>query len=251
MANVSMRRRYWALRSDPRFLRMLRRIVPRPALWPSAPLLLRSCLPGHGPLSERVPWMTLGAIEWLEGWLDHDKSVFEYGSGGSTLFLGQRAGRVWSVEHDAGWYAVVSEVLAREGHAGIALTLAEPEPRPAGVDARQYGPDRYGSRNPKRQGQWFERYVRTIDARPLASLDLVVVDGASRPACIAHALARIRPGGYLLLDNAERERYRTATDTLLGRFPRRDFIGTGPGRPEVWTTSVWRITGMPGTARTA
>ncbi len=53
----------------------------------------------------------------------------------------------------------------------------------------------------------FEKYVRSIDRFIDKSLDLVIIDGRARLSCITHALKKIRPGGYLMLDDSERERY--------------------------------------------
>jgi hypothetical protein len=36
------------------------------------------------------------------------------------------------------------------------------------------------------------------------SLDLIIVDGHYRDTCIRHAARKLTPGGYLLVDDAER-----------------------------------------------
>lgn len=37
--------------------------------------------------------------------------------------------------------------------------------------------------------------------------DIVLVDGRSRPSCLFHSLNKVKKGGLLVLDNAEREYY--------------------------------------------
>jgi predicted O-methyltransferase YrrM len=231
---------YWALRSDRRILSWPMVVCRDPSVLSFGTLSIRSMLPGRGPLTEQVPWITYGAIRWLENTLTRDMSVFEFGSGGSTLFLAARAGKVVSIEHDAAWYQFVSQRIAQLGIHNCDLQLAEPQPLPAD-QGDEYGPHTYTSRHGKRHTQWFENYVTRIDSYPDASFDLVIVDGASRAACIQHALTKVRRGGYLMLDNAERKRYRTATDSLLKTIPPRVFRGTGPARPEIWETTIWQI----------
>ena len=63
-----------------------------------------SFLPGHNPLRDQMPWVTFKARTWLEAYLKPDMFVFEWGSGGSTLFIAKRANKLISVEHDMGWY---------------------------------------------------------------------------------------------------------------------------------------------------
>src|SRR5215510_5258944 len=53
-----------------------------------------------------LPWYTYPAIEYLKQFDFSDKSVFEYGSGNSTLFWSSVARDVVSVEDDEEWFAV-------------------------------------------------------------------------------------------------------------------------------------------------
>ena len=61
---------------------------------------ISSWLPGRTPLKDGAPYVTFRAMEWLEGYLTPEVSVFEYGSGGSTVYLAKRVKTVVSVEHD-------------------------------------------------------------------------------------------------------------------------------------------------------
>jgi hypothetical protein len=53
---------------------------------------------------EPIPWFTYPAIEYLSHLDLSEFSVFEYGSGYSTLFWLKRVKEIISVEHDKGWY---------------------------------------------------------------------------------------------------------------------------------------------------
>lgn len=195
-----------------------------------------SLLPGHSPLEDALPWMTFRAIRWLEAYLRPDMTAFEYGSGGSTMFLGRRVRRLVTIENDLRWHAVVAAALRRAGIRTCDLRLVPAEPRSSAVDA--FGPTGYEA--PEREGSTFESYVRTIDEFPDQTFDLVSVDGYARPACVARAVPKVRHGGYLLLDNSDWAMYREAIATLA-EFPRMDFPGVGPFQPTSWRTSVWRM----------
>lgn len=160
-----------------------------------------------------APWLVYSAIHELSRRIKGDWSVFEYGSGGSTLYFAGRCARMISVEHDPKWYIRVRDELERRGleHCTILLHLPE-STRDRTADPSD--PQAYVSGKLGYGRSTFERYVRAIDACPDGSLDLVVVDGRSRPACLAHALPKLRPGGLLVLDDAQRERYRAIRDRL-------------------------------------
>ena len=87
-----------------KILRMSGELIRHPQELPYAPRWFHSMLPGHSPLQDETPWITFRAIDWLDAFLKPDMDVFEYGAGGSTLYLAKRARRVVSVEHDEGFH---------------------------------------------------------------------------------------------------------------------------------------------------
>src|SRR4030095_1446538 len=60
------------------------------------------------PVELELPWFSYGAIEFLENYLQNETRVFEFGSGGSTLFFAQRAQSVVAVEDNAHWCELVA-----------------------------------------------------------------------------------------------------------------------------------------------
>jgi hypothetical protein len=71
-----------------------------------------------------------------------------------------------------------------------------------------------------------------------ASLDLVIVDGRARVACGLAAMAKVKPGGMLLLDDSDRPRYARLREALTG-WHGRDYRGFKPGGGPVCQTTVW------------
>ncbi|WP_282948120.1 class I SAM-dependent methyltransferase [Cellulomonas endometrii] len=123
-----------------------------------------------------VPWWTYGAAARVEerlAELGGSARVFEYGSGASSVWLARRAARVTSVEHHAGFAALVRD-LARD--AGVADRLELLEVAPGESRAPVVPSGRRGE-----EGLDYAAYVRAIDRVP-GELDVVVVDGRARAA---------------------------------------------------------------------
>jgi hypothetical protein len=148
-------------------------------------------------LDTELPWINIGAFKFLKKRLRSDMKVFEYGSGGSTLFFSKYVAEVISVEHDESWYKFILEKISKISN--IKLYLKKPQLK----ETNKYG-SYYGK---GRENYSFEEYVKTIEDYPDSYFDLIVIDGRARPACLEHALPKLKPSGYILFDNSERDRY--------------------------------------------
>jgi hypothetical protein len=130
----------------------------------------------------RAPWLTKRACELLEQWLTPSDEGLEWGSGRSTLWLSERVRKLISVEHHPYWYRRICADLDRRKIANVEYHFA---PIPC----------------ESQDGQ--TQYVQIADSLPPESLDFVLVDGQHRDYCAQLALALLKPGGLLILDNAE------------------------------------------------
>jgi hypothetical protein len=123
---------------------------------------------------QAVPWYTYPAIQYLRQLDFSTKTIFEYGSGNSTLFWGGMASRVVSVEEDERWYAALKARVPRNCELILETDLA--------------------------------RYVEVIRRYP-DGFDVIVVDGAARGRtrlkCSRVAIECLRPGGLIILDNSD------------------------------------------------
>ncbi|HET7217420.1 MAG TPA: class I SAM-dependent methyltransferase [Vicinamibacterales bacterium] len=121
-----------------------------------------------------IPWFTYPAIEFLQQLDFSARTVFEYGSGNSTLFWAGRATCVVSVEDDERWF----EQLKTQAPPNCTL-LHEPDLR---------------------------SYVDTISRYP-EGFDVIVVDGPARGRtrvnCARAAVQHLKPGGMIILDNSD------------------------------------------------
>ena len=153
-------------------------------------------------ISLDIPWWTYGAIDAVERRLkelDGAARVFEYGSGASTVWLGNRSKEVHSVEHHAGFANVMRRVLAQAGLTDkvellevAAETLTDPATRSG------------------RKGENHVDYTAYSQAiKQVGGLfDVIVVDGRARVACCLASLPYLAPGGLIVFDDAQRPRYR-------------------------------------------
>ena len=157
-------------------------------------------------------WVTYKAKAWIEKWLQPGHVGFEFGSGGSTLWLAQRVRSLISVEHQQLWFDRVSSRIKKLHLTNVDL-LFQPDLRV---------------------------YPKTILAYPDRCFDFIFVDGRRRVKCVEYSVPNVKPGGILILDNSERRRYREAFKRLKA-WPRLDFKGPGrPGsHPPEWQTSIW------------
>lgn len=200
------------------------------------PWVISNLKPDGSPLKDGEPWIAFESKEWLGDYLTRNMIVFEYSSGGSTIFFSKWVKKLISVEHDPMWYQHISDTLNRKNISNVEYLLLEPHFTPDGksdfTDPHSFASREYPNMS-------FEAYVKSIDAFPDKSFDLVFIDGRARPSCIYHALDKVRPGGVLMLDNSERDYY-LAGKELLVDWKRIDFFGPGPYGRYFWQTSVWK-----------
>ena len=183
-----------------------------------------------------VPWLTFDAADELQKRLPSNPVVFEYGSGGSTLFWLKHGARCTSVEHDEQWYAQVRQRVGDPTRLDYRLVL----PEPAAADGDPTDPRGYRSTAPAFRHHAFMNYARQIDEFPDEHFDVVLVDGRARPSCLMHAAPKVKRGGFLVLDNAERDYYTAKTSGYLNRFSQRQFFGVGPGSRTMWRTDIYQ-----------
>lgn len=190
-------------------------------------------LSSQGTIDHRVPWLVFSCIDFLDEWLKKDMQVFEYGSGGSTLYFAEKVGRIISIEHDAKWFGYARTVIEQAGFDNIHYQLIEPVAAEESRNKDCTIPENYVSCFAEYQGFDFSTYASSIDRHANELFDLVVVDGRVRHSCIAHALKKVKLNGALLLDNADRVYYLKPFPQLMDarKWKEIDFTGHFPFSP--------------------
>ena len=80
-------------------------------------------------------------------------------------------------------------------------------------------------------------YASVIDRFPDGYFGLVFVDGRSRPSCVKHSIPKIKSGGFLILDDADRNYYKRAKELLnSNRWEKWEFYGPGISCLTFWGT---------------
>ncbi|MDH3691158.1 MAG: hypothetical protein OEU36_17075 [Gammaproteobacteria bacterium] len=190
------------------------------------------------PVKDKSPWMTFSAIEFLDRFLDKEKTVFEYGCGGSSLFFARRARHVISAEHDPAWAELVDKEIGEAGYGNWQCRVVEPTHNDGQCDSG------YSSRGKSLRDKCFEAYAKTITAYPDKSFDVVVIDGRARVGCAIHAVNKVAEHGCFVLDNSERDWYAPIHELLKGYgWKRYNFFGPGPYNRYFWATTIWRNLG--------
>lgn len=189
-------------------------------------------------LSDGVPWVTFEARDFIESILTPSAMVFEYGSGGSTLFYSRNVNKVVSVEHDPIWANTVGGSLTQAGLKNWECRLVQPDTS-VKLNGSPDNPNAYCSSDAVHKGNSFRDYVRAIDSFPDQFFDFISVDGRARPSCILDARRKVKLGGFLMLDNSERPDYRRSKD-LLSNWEMREFYGPGPYNNYFWETTIWK-----------
>jgi hypothetical protein len=189
-----------------------------------------------------IPWIPIKAKLWLDDNLRQDMILYEYGSGLSTLYFSPKVKKIISVEHDKEWYNKTYGEIKEKIH-NCEYNLIEPEPKKAGISSpveKMYISHLYQNLN-------FRTYVQSIDIYPDKYFDLVFIDGRARIGCIMHSIEKIKPGGFLILDNSDAKRYKEAQMILKG-YNKLDFYGIAPSNPYLkhsnvnfTKTSIWII----------
>ena len=204
---------------------------------------------GRTPLEGGYPWVTFPATRWLERALNPGMVAFEWGSGGSTLFISRRVARLISVEHEREWFEVVRGAIGEWAVDNCEYELVEPETRRISADPLFTEQGSYASGHRDYEGRSFEEYVTYIDRFPDGHFDFILIDGRARMDCIRHGCRKVRPGGAIMLDNSDYRRYQPALSSLeastLKSWQRTDLFGPGPHAQCVyWRTTVWQRTGQ-------
>lgn len=163
-----------------------------------------------------LPWITIESTKWLEKILDNTKTVFEWGSGGSTLFFVNKVKSVVSIEHDIGWWKSVEVEISKKQNKNCEYILIEPEEN-KNSNTKDYTSSTTSSLN-------YKKYCQKIRDYPDAFFDVIMIDGRSRNSCMQEAIPKTKVGGIIILDNSERIEYQKGIQ-LLNRWKRKDFFG--------------------------
>jgi len=133
-----------------------------------------------------APVIVANAVIALDTWLRPTDRGLEWGSGRSTTWLARRVAHLVSVEHNPAWHARIRAAIEARGMAAkVDYRLIE-----APTDQMAEPPG--------------HAYAAVADEIEDETLEFILVDGQMRLRCTQKALAKLKPGGLLVLDGANR-----------------------------------------------
>lgn len=154
-----------------------------------------------------LPWMTYSFIGFINDRLSPNLTLFEFGSGESTIYWAKRLKKVTSVEHDIIWYQKMKMGLP----SNVFYHYAD------------------------LQGEYVNK-ISSIGEK----YDIIVIDGRKRVECAKIAPLFLKPSGIIIWDNSLREQYKEGIGYLEDRgFRHIDFKGLNPLGHVMTVTSVF------------
>jgi len=155
------------------------------------------------------PWWMPEVIEWVDGFLatKEDPFVLEFGCGGSTIWLAERALVISIEEESREWFTKINHELQKR----------------------------------KLDGAVFWNELPWVHVYP----ELLILDGGDRVDHANRHWPTVRSGGVMMLDDSERTSEYARLFRYMACTPRRDFMGVWgsedplqEGKPR--RTTIWR-----------
>lgn len=178
------------------------------------------------------PWFTYSAVDYLELLLNKSMSVFEWGSGSSSIWFSEKCKQVVSIEHNREWFIKTAEMIEADDRKNAAVIHI---PAIFTDETKSYSMDSFTSME-HLPGYSFEAYCKAVQS---FSADVYCIDGRARLSCLGVLLPKLRPGNIVIWDNSERDHYSPGLDQLEKISIRYDF--SGPGEGGSWQTSIFKI----------
>lgn len=158
-----------------------------------------------------IPWMNYAMLDFFKDRLNKNQSLFEYGSGFSTLYFANRLKRVTSIEYDESWFRKVEEDVASLDNAEVKFYALE---------------DNYDT--------------AIVHEGKEKQYELILVDGRRRVSCAKNAYPQLTPNGVLILDDSDREEYKEVFDFYTEKgFKSLTFTGIKPTSFRKHATTVF------------
>jgi len=157
-----------------------------------------------------IPWLTYSFVDFLVPRLNNTVSIFEYGSGNSTLFFSKHVKRIVTLEHDRIW----AEKLRKSLPGNCQLIISSKQK---------------------------EDYINNIE-KTKECFNLIIIDGLFRNECAINAPKYLNSSGVIIFDDSNRTDYEDGFKYLNeNNYKRLDFWGLSPGSIRNNCTSIFYL----------
>ncbi|MFH0734048.1 MAG: FkbM family methyltransferase [bacterium] len=145
-----------------------------------------------------IPWLTYSFIKFIQNRLNNSLTVFEYGSGNSTLWFASKIKSIISVENDKNWYESVKTKI------------------PSNAKIIYRALEYHGS------------YAEEI-SKHYQKFNIIIIDGRDRNYCATLSPDYLTEDGVVFFDNADLSNYLEGVNFLISKgFKKIDFWGLSP-----------------------
>lgn len=184
-----------------------------------------------------MPYFTQPFLEQLSSWDISHWSIFNWnvGEGFTPAWLARKCRRLICVEHRPEWQQALNNFFQQKrlAHAHCLLGALERKTTPHPL---------FGTQEINTMNYLGEQnsYVQAID-QTAELYDCIIIDGMHRNACAVAALRHIKPGGIIILNNANQATIgcnSQPTFALLRQYPH--FSYQQPNHLD-WCTDYWII----------
>lgn len=186
------------------------------------------------PVTDGLPWITESSWKFLKKYLNSNMRVFEWGSGGSTIFFSILCRSVVSIEHDKLWFKKIKKEIFGRFLKNIKIENVLPQK----LSRKKKDNILFQSCDSKFKDYSFEIYCEKILDFPNNYFDIIFVDGRARNGCIKCAIGKLKKGGIIILDDSQRKEYSAGIE-MLNKWKARKYYGLGPGSYRQKQTSVF------------
>lgn len=149
-----------------------------------------------------IPWINLPACRFLEKHLQKNSIVLEYGVGGSTIFFLRKYQRLVSIEHDEQWLRKATKAATKKNIIKKwKWILKKPAKNSKAKNQKKF--------QKCADPLFLQSYAKAAEIFKDGSFDCIMIDGLARDACFIHAHKKLKKGGILVLDDSERDYFRS------------------------------------------
>lgn len=161
-----------------------------------------------------LPWYTYPAINHLKKTIKPTDTIFEFGSGSSTIFYAHLAKKVTSIETNPKWLNIVSKTLNSKNLKNFHINLMED-----GISSNEY---------------------QIFPNRSKEKFDIIIIDSIKRYQCAINSLNYLKAAGIIILDDSQRTNYKKIFDFYKQKgFSAKNFIGIEPGKLKIKHTTIF------------
>ena len=136
--------------------------------------------------------MSIAERNLISKYLSYDKSMLEWGAGGSTLFFSKYVKEYTSIEHDEGWYKKIKREIGNS------------------IDYKWFTLHHVLNNKPRTiptQVEQFLDYINYVDVLN-KKYDIVLIDGRARPYCAQKVIPYLKENAVVFIhDFWERPEY--------------------------------------------